>query len=229
MAMKTLSWLFAILALAAPLSADDYQYQYPTDPYNTTPQPQSTYRASGSGGGSHYYESLLSYGSIEARYNYNDFKHSNIDNSSGFGAMLRAPLFRPLFLNFGVNWLHGNSDHDGSFDLTTLTAGAGLYLPIIPRLHIFGELGVRYDIAGGSIDTINTDDFSIYGRPGVRFAATEKLELAASMLFSDTENFDKHIFELNGYFALLSVLDIGVGADFASDVNTYHAGLRLRW
>lgn len=228
MAMKTLTSLFAFCLLSSALRAQDYQYQYPSDPYSSSPKSQPTYRESGDHGSAGY-EKLLSYGSLEARYNYNDFKHSDIENSSGFGAALRAPLFRPLYLNFGVNWIHGSNEHEDSFDLTTLTAGVGLFLPIVSRFHIFGEVGVRYDIVSGDIDTFNADDLAIYGRPGVRFAATEKLELAASLLFSDTENFDKHVFEVNGYYALLSVLDVGVGADFADEVNTYHAGLRLRW
>lgn len=227
--MKILRILL-LICVGTAAQAQNYQYQYPTDPYSSTPKPQPNYQQSYSSSGSDYgYDKLLSYGGLEARYNYNDFKDTSLDNSSGVFVGLRAPLFKPLFLNFGVNWLSGSNQQKQSFDLTTITAGVGAYLPLASRFHIFGEVGVRYDISDGLLSSINPDSFAVYLRPGVRFAVTEKIELAGSVLFSTTDNYDKHIFELNSYFALLSVLDLGLGADFATDVNTYHAGLRLRW
>ena len=228
--MKAHRWLFALFGCAGAVGAQNYQYQYPSDPYNPTPKPQPTYQSSYSSSWSgHSYEKLLTYGSLEARYNYNDFKDSDLENSSGFSIGLRAPLFKPLFLSFGLNWKDGANDQSESFNLATLTGGAGVFLPIGSRFHLFGEAGVRWDISGGELNFLNPDTFAVYMRPGMRIAATERLEFAASVLFSTTDNLDQNIVELNSYFALLSVLDLGVGVDFADDINTYHAGLRLRW
>ncbi len=226
--MKTLPWLFSMFCLSTAAMAQNYQYQYPTDPYSSTPKPQSNYQSpsSYSGGGS---SKLLTYGSLEARYNYYDFEADNLDNSSGFAVGLRAPLFKPLFLSFGLNWMQGVNQKEQSFDLTTLTGGVGAYLPIASRFHLFGEAGLRFDISDGELSNLNPDSFAVYMRPGVRFAATEKWELAASVLFSTTDNLDNNVVELNSYFALLSVLDLGLGVDFSEDVSTYHAGVRLRW
>lgn len=227
--MKTLYWLFSMFCLSTAALAQNYQYQYPSDPYSSTPKPQSNYQqpSSYSGGGS--YDKLLTYGSLEARYNYNDFESESLDNSSGFGVGLRAPLFKPLFLSFGLNWIQGVNKKDQSFDLTTLTGGAGAFIPIGSRFHLFGEVGLRFDISDGELSSLNPDSFAVYMRPGVRFAASEKWEIAASVLFSTTDNLDNNIVELNTYYALLSVLDLGMGVDFAEEVNTYHAGVRLRW
>jgi len=228
--MKTLGRLFAILCCATAAEAQNYQYQYPSDPYNPTPRPQPAYQSSYSSSSTGYsYEKLLTYGSLEARYNYNDFKGSDIENSSGFSVGLRAPLFKPLFLSFGLNWMDGANDNDQSFNLTTLTGGAGAFIPLGSRFHLFGEAGLRWDISGGELNFLNPDTFAVYLRPGVRFAASERIELAASVLFSTTDNLDQNVVELNSYFAMLSVLDLGVGVDFSDEINTYHAGLRLRW
>lgn len=228
--MKTFPGLIACLFLGATLRAQNYEYQYPSDPYGTTAKPQSNYQGYSSSSGSSYgYDKLLTYGALEVRYNYNDFDDEDLGGSSGIGASLRAQIFKPLYVNLGVNWLSGSNDDDESFDLTTLNLGAGLYLPVASRFHLFGEVGLRWDIADGLLESANPDDFSVYLRPGLRFAATERWELAASVLFATTDNYNRNIFELNTYYALLSVLDVGLGVDFASDVNTYHAGLRLRW
>lgn len=225
--MKTLFWLFSMFCLSTAALAQNYQYQYPSDPYSSTPKPQSNYQSSYSGGGG--YDKLLTYGSLEARYNYYDFESDALEGSSGFAVGLRAPLFKPLFLSFGLNWMQGIDKKDQSFDLTTLTAGAGAFIPIGSRVHLFGEVGMRFDISDGELSSLNPDSFAVYMRPGVRFAATEKWELAASVLFSTTDNLDNNVVELNSYFALLSVLDLGLGVDFGNDVNSYHAGVRLRW
>src|SRR6478736_6442747 len=102
--MKTLCWVFSMAYFGAAVWAQSYQY--PSDPYSTTPHPQATYPSSSpSYVAGDSYEKLLSWGSLEARYNYYDYKIHGIDNSSGFGAGLHVPLFKPLFLSFAVNWL----------------------------------------------------------------------------------------------------------------------------
>ncbi|MCE9517990.1 MAG: porin family protein [Verrucomicrobia bacterium] len=227
--MKTFCWLFSMFCLSTAALAQNYQYQYPSDPYSSTPKPQSNYQAPSSYSGGGNYSKLLSYGSLEARYNYYDFDADNLDNSSGFAVGLRAPLFKPLFLTFGLNWMDGTNQKHQSFNLTTLLGGVGAYIPLGQRFHLFGEVGMRFDISDGELSSINPDSFAVYMRPGLRFAATEKWELAASVLFSTTDNLDQNVVEINSYYALLSVLDLGLGVDFASEVNTYQAGVRLRW
>ena len=231
--MKAIAPLLFACALTTGALAENYQYQYPSDPYNSAPRPQQTMStttstAPSSSGSAYGFDKLLSYGALEARYNYGDFKGTGgLSNSSGIGASLHAPLFKPLYLGFGVDWLSG-STNSHSYDLTTLSGGIGAYIPL-SRVHIFGEVGARYDVSGGLLSSINPDSFSVYFRPGIRIAATEHLELAASLFFASTDNLNNRVYEVNGYYSLLSVLDLGFGVDFSSDVNTYHAGLRLRW
>lgn len=228
--MKKLFPLLSSLVFATVTFGQNYQYQYPTDPYSAAPQAYSGASQGLSSVTSSSFDKLLSYGFLEVNYRYNDFKDvAGISNTSGIGAALNVQLFKPLYLHFGVDWLEGSDKKNRDYSLTALTAAGGVYLPVVSRFHIFGELGVRYDVASGSLDEILPNEFAVFIRPGVRFAATDRVEIDASILFSTTDNFNDRIFQLNSYFALLSVLDLGLGVDFATDANTYHGGLRLRW
>ncbi len=228
--MKKLFPLLSSLLFATITLGQNYQYQYPTDPYSAAPQAISGATQGMSAVSSSSFDKLLSYGFLEVNYRYNDFKNdTGVSNSSGIGAALNVQLFKPLYLHFGVDWLQGTDTKLKNFSMTGISAAGGIYLPIASRFHIFGELGLRYDVTSGALYDFHPDEFAVYMRPGVRFAVTEKIEIDASLYFASTENLNNSVFQLNSYFALLSVLDLGIGVDFASDINTYHGGLRLRW
>ena len=230
--MKAVLTLVLTLAAAAPLLAQNYQPQYPYDPYSSAPRPQPNSYATTSSAPtpSSEYDKLLSYGSLSLDYSFLDFKNSSIFNgSNGLAAQLRVPLFRPLFLDVGVDWHSGTDTKNRNFSFTGVSAAAGLFLPIGSRFHIFGELGGKYENTSGSLSVLHLSDFSIFLRPGVRVAVSDSFEVAGSVYFGNTNNLNDRVLELNGYYAMLSVLDLGFGVDFGSDSNTYHAGLRLRW
>jgi len=228
--MKFFHVFWLLLAFSAPLCAQNYQYQYPTDPYSASPRPQPNGAYAPPSDSGYGFDKLLSYSSLEGNYAYNDFKNfPGLGNTSGFTAALNLALFKPLYLHFGVDWLSGTDEASNDYSMTGLTAGVGVYIPIVPRFHIFGEVGVRYDVTSGVLDALHNDDFSVYIRPGIRFAATDKLELDASVYFATTDNLDDRAFQINGYYNLFSIVDLNLGIDFGSDVNTYHGGVRLRW
>jgi hypothetical protein len=233
--MKAVLTLALTLAAAAPLLAQNYESQYPYDPYSSAPRPQprsyaTTTAPAPSPSSSYGYDKLLSYGSLGLNYSFHDFRHDSIfSGSNGLAAQLRVPLFKPLFLDFGVDWFRGTDSLNRSFDLTGLSGAVGVYLPVASQFHIYGEVGGRYDVSGGSFSSIQANKATIFFRPGVRIALSDSFELAGGINFSDASNFNNRIFEVNAYYALLSVLDLGFGIDFATDANSYHAGLRLRW
>ncbi len=228
--MKFFHVFWLLLAFSASLCAQDYQYQYPTDPYSASPKPQPNAAYAPPGDSGYGFDKLLSYSSLEANYAYNDFKSfDGLGNTSGFTAALNLALFKPLYLHFGVDWLSGTDEASNDYSMTGLTAGVGVYIPIVSRFHLFGEVGLRYDVTSGVLDALHNDDFSVYLRPGIRFAATDRLELDASVYFSTTDNLDDRAFQINGYYNLFSIVDVNLGVDFGSDVNTFHGGVRLRW
>ncbi len=238
-----------LCAITTVASAQNYQTQYPYDPYSGSPQPQvqqppssgyQPYTSSSSGGydkgsygggsGGGYYSRLLTWGQLEAHYAYNDFRGDDrLEGDSGFGVNLRVKLMKPLYLHFGLDRITSSDPQSRSIDITTFNVGAGVYAPIGQRFQIYGEVGLRYDYTSGDLEYINPDDLSLYVRPGVRFAVTDKFELTASVLFFNTDNLNDRIVEVSAYYSLLSWLDLGAGVDFGSDINSYHVGGRWRW
>lgn len=222
------------------LHAQGYESQYPYDPYNPTPQatPKSyssyqTYESGGDYGGAYSAQShgnILSYGYLSGHYAYNDFRGDDkLEGSSGFGVDLGVELMKPLFLHFGLDRLTSETPNAKDIEVTSLSAAGGVYLPFASRFHAFGELGVRYDFVDGDYDLVYTDDFSVFARAGLRFAVTDRLELAGSLLFNNTDNFNEFAVEVDAFFAVLSWFDLNVGVDFGDDVNSYQVGGRVRW
>jgi hypothetical protein len=253
-------FLLPVAALACSIAssaAQNYQTQYPYDPYNTAPTPQQyqeyqssptqpNYSYGGGGGGGDYtkqsygsgavtssnprYAELLSWGHLEGHYAYNDFRGDDeLDGDSGFGVDLRVQLMKIGFLHFGLDRILAEGPNAQDLEVTSASVGGGAFIPIGERFHIYGEVGFRYDWTGGDLEYIYGDDISLYVRPGVRFAVTENFELSASVLFSDTDNLNEYVVEVSGYYALLDWLDVGGGVDIGDDYNTYRMGGRWRW
>lgn len=235
----------ALLSVVPAVLAQNYQTQYPYDPYSGSPQPQAQqpytggyeaynapagdYSGGGYGSGGSQYR-MLTWGQLEGNFAFNDFKgDDDLDGSSGFGVDLRVSLMKVLYLHFGLDRITADAPHARSLEVNTYVAGAGAYLPLGSRFQLYGEAGLRYDDVGDDWEDFNSDDLGVYIRPGIRFAITEKWELTASVLFNDTENFNNHVIEVSTYYSLLSWLDIGAGVDFGDDVNSYRIGGRWRW
>jgi hypothetical protein len=136
---------------------------------------------------------------------------------------------KPLYLHLGLDRITSSDPKARTIEITTITVGAGVYAPIGERLQLYGEVGLRYDYTSGDLEYLNPDDLSLYVRPGVRFAITDKWEVTASVLFFNTDNFNDRIVEVSTYYSLLSWLDVGAGVDFGSDINSYRIGGRWRW
>jgi hypothetical protein len=252
--------LAALACSVTPGIAQNYQAQYPYDPYNAAPTPQQyqeyqsspsqpnySYGGGGGSGGGDYgkqsygsgamnsgsgsrYAELLSWGHLEGYYAYNDFRGDDeLDGDSGFGVDLRVQVFKIGFLHFGLDRILAEGPNAQDLEMTSVSAGGGAFIPIGERVHLYGEVGFRYDWTGGDLDYIYKDDISLYFRPGVRFAVTENFELTASVLFSNTDNFNEYVIEVSGYYALLDWLDVGGGVDIGDDYNTYRVGGRWRW
>jgi len=231
-----LSLLLVVSSAGSAFSQSGYQAQYPYDPYNPSPQPtQQSYAGyQQTSPGKAYvsgdaYDRLLTYGSLEAHYAYNDFSGDDeLEGEGGFGADLKVELMKPLFLHFSLDRLTSQDAQARTLEVTNFKAGGGVYIPI-SRFHIFGEIGFSYDYTSGDYETINTDDFAVYVRPGVRLAVTENLELAVSVLFNSTDNLNNRVIEGALYYAVFDWLDLKLGADVSEDVNSYQAGARWRW
>jgi hypothetical protein len=230
--MKIFSLIvLCVFSTAAGVMAQGYETQYPYDPYSPAPRPQRGY-GSGDYGGNYRTQStnsMLTYGFLSGHYTYNDLKDSDLEGGSGFGVDLSLELMKPLFLHLGLDRLTSETPSAQEIEVTSVTGAAGLFLPLASRFHIFGEVGVRYDFVNGDYDLVYTDDFSVFVRPGIRVAVTDRFELGASLLFNNTDNYNEFVVEVDAFFALFSWLDLHAGVDFSEDINSYQIGGRWRW
>lgn len=174
---------------------------------------------------------ILSYGYLEGFYRYTDFKDSKLDGASGLGVALSAQLFKPVFLKAGFNWgsSNGGSKEKGGYDFSSVSIGAGAYIPISNRFHLMCEVGGAYYKLDADKDSLGFSEGAIYVHPGIRVAATQQLELQGGLTFTSADNYDTMLFNVDAYWKVFSALDLKVGADFGDESTAWKAGLRVRW
>jgi hypothetical protein len=174
---------------------------------------------------------LLSYGFLEGFYQYTDFDNSRLDPAHGFGLALSAELFKPLFVKGAFNWASssGGALEKNGFDFSSVALGGGAYIPVTQRFHVLCELGMAYTKLDAKRSSLGFSDGSVYARPGVRFAATQKLELHGGVLLSSADDFDSLVIGVGAYWNMFSMLDLKLGADFGDESSAWKAGLRVRW
>lgn len=174
---------------------------------------------------------MLTYGQLEIEYAYNTFKDKTVDPSSGIGLGLMAQLFNPFFLHGKFNWASTTSSGSSknSYDFSTVSIGGGVYFPITPQIHLVGEVGGLYSSLSANKSSLSFSDGAFYVNPYLRIAASELLELDVGVLMTSANNYNARVLELGGYYKMFSSMDMGLGADFGDQGNTYHLGVRFRW
>lgn len=179
----------------------------------------------GSGAGS-----MLTYGQLEGFYKYTDFENSNLDAGHGLGMSLSAELFRPFYLKGSFDWASGNGKGlTKNYDFVSVAVGGGAYFALTDRFHIFAEVGGNYANLTADKSSLEFSDGSVYLTPGLRFAATDSLELDLSMTASSADDYDSKSVDVAGYYRLFSSMDVGLGTGFGDETRTYFAGIRFRW
>jgi hypothetical protein len=179
----------------------------------------------GSGAGS-----MLTYGQLEGFYKFTDFEDSRLDGGSGLGVSLSAELFRPFYLKGSFDWASGGgSGLKNNYDFVSVSMGGGAYFALTDRFHVFAEVGGNYANLTADKSSLEFSDGSVYLTPGLRFAATDSLELDLSVTASSADDYDSRSVDLSGYYRLFSAMDVGVGTGFGDQTRTYFAGIRFRW
>ena len=107
--------------------------------------------------------------------------------------------------------------------------GAGLYLPISQRFHFLGEIGGVYTKLDATQSRFSLSDGAIYVRPAIRWQALNRLELQAGVTVTSADDFNNRVLDVNAYLALFEQFDLGLGADFGDEMNSFHGGVRFRW
>jgi hypothetical protein len=221
---------------AAPASVDPYlaggganyaPQGYASNGYGGTFGAPSA--ASASGG-------ILSYGQLEANYKHLTYTDKQMQSSNGVGLSLMAQLFQPFFLHGSFDWSSGDSvgpSKKGTFlknySFSTVTIGGGGYFQITPQIHMVAEVGGLYSNLSATSSSLSFSNGAIFVNPHLRFAATPDLELDLGVMMTSADKYNARIFQVGGYYRMFSAMDLGLGADFGDQQDTYHLGVRFRW
>lgn len=235
-----------------PSSPTPYVSAPPTyiDPYATAPAPGPVSSYAPQGSGSSYtpppsaagYSTktgpdIVNFNNVEVFYRYVDPKEANLDGAHTIGGALTVALFNPLYLKFGASWGSGpggggnvGGAAKADYDFASIQAGAGFHTTLInDRLTFVAEAGLIYASLKAKDSSLSFSDGSIYVRPALRFTPMDWLELQAGVTVSSADKYDSKVLDLTGYFRLLPMFDIGVGADFGDTTRAFRTSLRLRW
>lgn len=222
------------------------------DPYATAPPPgqMSSYTPQGAGAygapvppatygapaGGQAGPNLVNFNSLEAYYRFVDPKLPGLKGAHTIGATLTLALFNPLYLKFGANWGSGSGGSNvagaasADYDFASIQAGAGFHTSLIhDRLTFVAEAGMIYASLKANDSSLSISDGSIYVRPALRFTPWNFLELQAGVTVSSADKYDSKMLDLSGYFRVLPMLDVGIGADFGDTTRAFRTALRLRW
>ncbi|MBL9116852.1 MAG: hypothetical protein JNJ83_17730 [Verrucomicrobiaceae bacterium] len=176
--------------------------------------------------------SMLTYGLLEGFYRYTTFETEGLDGAHGVGISLSAELFRPFYVRGGFDWGTGNGSALGkgqSYDFNTISIGGGAYFAVSDKFHLFAEVGGMYTNLNATKSSLNFSDGAVYITPGLRFAATESLELDLSVTATSADEYDSRVVDLSGYYKLFSSMDVGLGTGFGNETRSFFAGVRFRW
>jgi hypothetical protein len=166
----------------------------------------------------------------EPRYTYLEGGYQFIDIDVGGGVDVDGD-------GFGIGGSVSVTDHihllasyskvdlDFGIDASEYSVGVGGRLPVGPGVHLTGSVGWAW----AKLDTPfgDFDDDGIFLSGGVRWMATERVELNGELTYVDLDDAgDDTTLSIGLLFHLTPDLALGIGALFGDDVTGYQAGLR---
>ncbi|MDB6139831.1 MAG: hypothetical protein JWO94_2903 [Verrucomicrobiaceae bacterium] len=175
--------------------------------------------------------SMLTYGQLEVDYLRTTHDNKKLAASDGVAISLMTELMHPFYLHFGADFSSGSDKtlSAKNYNFTTITLGGGGHFGITDRLHVTGEIGFLYANLDASKSSLSFSDGAIYLMPGLRFAATDSLELDGHITATSADKYDSFVFDLGGYYKIFAQMDLGLNVGFGDQSTTYKAGVRFRW
>lgn len=166
----------------------------------------------------------------EPRYTYLEGGYQHLDIDVGSGIDVDGDGFGlggSLSVTDHVHLLASYSQVDLDFgvDATEYSVGVGGRLPMDAGVHLVGSAGWTWAELETSIGDFDDDGFFVSG--GVRWMATDRVELSADVTYVDLDDSgDDTTLGIGLLFHMTPDLALGVGAQFGDDVTGYQAGLR---
>lgn len=156
------------------------------------------------------------YNFFELGYGTTEFDDINVDGD-GFG------LGGSYAVNNDIHVFGGYQavGLDFGIDATTLEAGIGYNTELSPVVDAYARLSYQYvelDAPGVS----GVDDNGIGLGVGLRFAASESLELNAGINYVDlSDSGDDTSFSVGGLYDFSDLFALGLGGDWSDDASSY--------
>jgi hypothetical protein len=116
---------------------------------------------------------------------------------------------------------------DSGADITTLGVGFGYNTELSPTVDMFARLSYQYvdvDVHGPGVGGVRVggDDSGIGFGVGMRFAASEQLEIDAGINYVDLgDGVDETAFSLGGLYNFTDSFSAGLGGSWSDDASSY--------
>ena len=172
------------------------------------------------------YADGLSYNSVTASYGQIDFDDFNADGdiiSIGFSAEVGESFF--VFGDYAV----ADIEEAGiSADVDMLSAGIGYHMPMSDNVDFVSSLSYEYIDITLPFGLGSVDDNGFGLGAGIRFAASEQVEIAAGLSYVDlSDGGDETGFSAAFLYNFTESFTVGVEGDWTDDTTAYSLGARI--
>lgn len=172
------------------------------------------------------YADDFSYNAVNLGYGQMDFDDINADGDA-IGADLSFEVGESFFVFAGYGVADLDDDFGVSADLDTWNAGLGYHMELSPAVDLVTSLSYEYiDISVPGFGS--ADDNGIGLGLGLRFAASESIELNAGVNYVDySDSGDDTSFGVGALYNFNDTFSAGISGDFGDDINVYTIGGRF--
>lgn len=163
-------------------------------------------------------------------YNYLQLDYSNLefDNNSIDGDGLGISGSFAINPDWHVFAGYQSVGLDFGIDLNAFNAGVGYNTEMSPTIDAFARFSYEYIELDAPAGFGSTDDSGFGFGIGMRFAASEELEVVAGIDYIDFgSGGDDTAFSLGGLYSFSDAFALGLGASWASDTTAYNVNGRF--
>ena len=145
-------------------------------------------------------------------------------DAKGVGASVFYNPFGQIVLSGNFEYLSAEDIFDGGdIDLYSVSIGTGYYWPVQNNLHLVAEVIGNY-----SWDEFDDDEFGVAVGPGVRWGATDRIELYTSAYYTYGEEFEGGVDVAAGTIIdLTDRLSFITGYVYGDGDDGWYAGLQF--
>lgn len=151
--------------------------------------------------------------------------NNNRAEKAGSGA--RIPVVSACFASYGTGDL--DDGFGNSVDIDELSACVGYHMPLSGQVDLVTGLSYEYvDLSAPGLGSVDDNGFGL--SIGLRFAATEQVELNAGIKYIDlSDSGDDTGFGIGGLYNFTENFSVGLSGSWTDDTSTYGIGGRFNF